>query len=331
MECAVIVTYRCNARCRMCNTWQHPSKRSREIGPDVMAKIPGNQHRINLTGGEPALRGDLMGIVGILVNKTPRLEISTNGYYTKRLVEVGRRYPQVTFRISLEGLPRLNDEVRGIKNGFDYAIKTVLSLLDVGVKDVGFGMVVSDKNAKDLLSLYQLCSRMGIEFATSTMHNSFYFHKHDNLIEDITFVDTQMKKFISALLQSERKNIKLKIKDWGRAFINQGLLRNMLGRSRTLPCGAGNDLFFLDPYGQILACNGSKEPWILGNLKENDFEHIWDSEQAGEVRRKVKQCQRNCWMVGTAVPAMRKAPWVPLFWITRNKLRLARGLEICLT
>jgi len=322
MECAVIVTYRCNARCQMCHTWKYPSKIKEEIGPDIIDKIPGGQYRINLTGGEPALREDLLDIVGVLVRKTRRLEISTNGYFTKRLVEVGGKYPQVTFRVSIEGLPKLNDEIRGIKDGFDHAMKTVLGLLDAGVKDVGFGMVVTDKNAKDLLSLYQLCSTMGVEFTTSTMHNTFYFHKNDNKIDDIEYTVQKMSDFIKALLLSKRNNLRLKIKDWGRAYINFGLTRYMKGDIRALPCGAANDLFFVDPSGLVLACNGSNEPWIMGNLKEQEFDQIWHSQKAEEVRQQVKNCKRNCWMVGTAVPAMRKAPWVPLFWITKNKISL---------
>jgi len=331
MEASLILTYRCNSKCDMCHTWKYPSKEGEEISPEVLEKLPGGQYRINLTGGEPALRKDLIEIVEVLVKKTSRLEISTNGYFTKRLVEVGKRFPQVTFRISIEGLPRINDELRGINNGFDHALRTALSLLDGGVKDIGFGTVVSDKDAKDLLSLYQLCSHMGIEFATSTMHNSFYFHKHDNRIENLGFVEEKMIEFMSGLLRSSRNNIKLRIKDWGRAFINLGLLRYMKGESRPLPCGAGRDLFFLDPYGNVLACNGSEDPWVLGNLREKEFSQIWQSEQAEMIRNKVNQCKRNCWMVGTAVPAMRRSPWIPLFWIMKNKIRLARGLEICLT
>ncbi len=330
MECAVIVTYRCNARCQMCHTWQYPSQESEEFPIEILNCLPDGQHRINLTGGEPALREDLLEVVEILVKKTPRLEISTNGYYTEKLVEIGRRFPQITFRISAEGLPKLNDGVRGLKDGFDHGLRTVLSLLEVGVKDVGFGMVISDKNAQDLLLLYQLCSRMGVEFATSTMHNSFYFHKDNNNIENGEFVETHMKQFLTALLQSERYNLKLRLKDWGRAFINFGILRHIRGETRTLPCGAGQDLFFLDPFGQILACNGSETPWVMGNLKEQSFAQIWHSANAEAVRQKVKQCQRNCWMVGTAVPAMRRSPWIPLGWIARNKLRLLQGQEICL-
>ena len=331
MESAVIVTYRCNARCQMCYRWKEPSKRSDEIGPEIMNKIPSGQHRINLTGGEPALREDLIDIVKVLSKKTPRLEISSNGFFTDRLVEVGRQFPDVTFRISVEGLPRLNDEVRGIKNGFDHAMKTVLGLVEAGVKDVGFGMVVTDKNAKDLLNLYRLCSSMGVEFATSTMHNSFYFHKDDNRIEDLDYATNQMKAFITALLSSKRRDWKLRLKDWGRAYINYGLTRFMRGESRNLTCGAASDLFFLDPFGMILACNGSEEQWVMGDLKKNNFSEIWASREAEEIRARVRQCSRNCWMVGTAVPAMRKTPWTPLLWIARNKLNIYLNKKICLS
>lgn len=323
MECAVIVTYRCNARCQMCNTWRYPSHPEAEFKPELLRKLPGEQHRINLTGGEPALRDDLPELVEILAEKTGRLEISTNGYFTDQLVAIGRRFPQVTFRISIEGLPRLNDQVRGLKDGFDHALKTVLSLLDAGVKDVGFGMVVSDKNAQDLLTLYELCSRMGLEFATSTMHNSFYFHKDNNRIIDQDFVVQRMTAFIAALLKSCRRDWRLKIKDWGRAYINLGILRHIQGDTRPIPCGAATDLFFLDPSGRILACNGSQEPWVMGDLQQQSFNEIWQGSQAGAVRKQVAHCQQNCWMVGTAVPAMRKTPWIPLLWIARNKLKLA--------
>jgi MoaA/NifB/PqqE/SkfB family radical SAM enzyme len=133
-----------------------------------------------------------------------------------------------------------------------------------------------------------------------------------------------MNDFLKALLLSQRKNLRLKIKDWGRAYINFGLTRYMKGDIRSLPCGAANDLFFVDPYGLVLACNGSNEPWVMGDLKNQEFDEIWHSQEAEEVRRRVDNCRRNCWMVGTAVPAMRKAPWTPLLWIANNKLALNR-------
>jgi len=99
----------------------------------------------------------------------------------------------------------------------------------------------------------------------------------------------------------------------------------MQGKVRPIPCGAATDFFFLDPWGKILACNGSGEPWVMGDLTTQDFDDIWNSEQAERVRDKVKRCDRNCWMTGSAVPAMRNRIWIPAAWVLKNKLRLMMG------
>ena len=328
MECAVIVTYRCNARCQMCNTWQHPSRKSEEISPEVMDRIPGGMKRINLTGGEPMLRDDIMEIVEVLDKKTDRLEISTNGYFTDRIVKVCERFPHITIRVSIDGLPKLHDQNRGLRDGFDHALRTLLQLKQMRVKDIGLGIVISHTNVYDLLDLYTLASSMGIEFTQCVMHNSFYFHKQDNRTENLPFVLDRMHGLIRALLRSNRSNLHLRVKDWFRAYINLGLTRYIQGQMRPLPCGAATDLFFLDPYGKVLACNGSAEPWVMGDLVAQPFEEIWNSPQAAAVRRQVAECDRNCWMVGSAVPAMRKRVWVPVLWVLKNKIRLLRGKDI---
>lgn len=328
MECAVITTYRCNARCQMCNSWANPSRQEEDFDPIILKKIPGKMKRLNVTGGEPTLRKDLMEILEILYPKAQKLELSTNGYFTKKLIAIGKRYPNIRIRISVEGLPKLNDELRGIKNGFDHALHSVLELRALGLKDIGFAIVISDKNIFDLTYLYELCSSLGLEFSQSAMHNSFYFFKNDNKIENIEIVEEKMRQFIKILLSSKRKNLGLRIKDWFRAYINAGLLRYMKGKERAIPCYAGTESFFVDPRGRILACNGSGEPWVMGDLRVQEFEEIWFSEQANRVRNLVQNCQRNCWMTGSSVPAMRKNISKPSIWVLSNKIRLLLKKEI---
>ena len=45
-------------------------------------------------------------------------------------------------------------------------------------------MTVQDMNCEDLVPLYNIANDMGMEFATATLHNSFYFRKTDNKIDD---------------------------------------------------------------------------------------------------------------------------------------------------
>jgi hypothetical protein len=52
----------------------------------------------------------------------------------------------------------------------------------MGVKDIGFGMTVSNKNSTDLVALYQLAKGLNMEFATATFHNSYYFHNMTMLL-----------------------------------------------------------------------------------------------------------------------------------------------------
>jgi radical SAM protein with 4Fe4S-binding SPASM domain len=68
----------------------------------------------------------------------------------------------------------------------------------------------------------------------------------------------------------------------------------------------GHDAFFLDPFGDVLPCNGMAEKAVMGNLREQSFSEIWNSQQADTVRRQVKGCERRCWMIGSASPAIRR-------------------------
>mgnify|MGYP002512297468 CR=1 FL=1 len=76
----VIVTYRCNARCSMCNRYKAPSKPEEEITLETIRKLP-QMYFTNITGGEPFIRTDLKEIVRELYKKSDRIVISTNGGY----------------------------------------------------------------------------------------------------------------------------------------------------------------------------------------------------------------------------------------------------------
>jgi len=330
MEACVIVTYRCNAKCNMCHTWKHPSKVSEEFDPKILEKIPEGMNRLNITGGEPMLRKDIREIVRILDKKSNRLEISTNGYFYDKIIEIAREFPRITIRVSLEGLPAQNDKLRGIENGFDRGMRCILRLKKLGIRDIGFAMTISGDNCKDLIDIYDLAGAMDVELANAVVHNSFYFHKTDNHIQNPDEVREVFIRFMTGLLESRRRNPKRRVKDWFRAYLNLGLLRHMEGKIRKIPCGAATDTFFLDPWGRIIACNGSVEPMVMGDLTKSSFEEIWNSRQADFVREQVLRCKQNCWMTGTAVPAMRRNPLKPALWVMKNKFRIYRGKTISL-
>ena len=158
----VIITYRCNARCTMCSRYKAPSRPEEELSLAVLEKLPPMSFT-NITGGEPFLRTDLKEVVRVLQRKSDRIVISTNGYFTDRILDLCQEFPQVGIRISVEGLEQTNNEIRGLEDGFRRAVETLKKLREMGRKDVGFGMTVQDRNAAELVPLYRLSDDYGME------------------------------------------------------------------------------------------------------------------------------------------------------------------------
>ncbi|WP_195516898.1 radical SAM protein [Paraclostridium bifermentans] len=308
----VIVTYRCNARCNMCNRFKCPSKPDEELSIETIKKLP-QMYFTNITGGEPFIRTDLKEIIRELYKKSDRIVISTNGFFTDRIVDLCKEFPNIGIRISIEGLEETNNKIRGLDDGFNRGYETLKKLVDMGMKDVGFGMTVQDENAKDLVPLYNLANEMNMEFATASLHNSFYFVEAKNIIKDRPMVAQEFEKLINELLDSNSP------KKWFRAYFNHGLINYIYGQERLLPCDMAFDTFFIDPYGDVMPCNGTKDKEVMGNLNEMSWDELWNSSQAEEVRKKVRCCDRNCWMIGSASPAMKKYIWKPALWVTKHK------------
>ena len=308
----VIVTYRCNARCNMCSRFKRPSKPDEEISIETIKKLP-QMYFTNITGGEPFIREDLKEIVRELYKKSDRIVISTNGFFTDRIIDLCKEFPNVGIRISIEGLEETNNKIRGLDDGFNRGYSTLKKLVEMKHPDVGFGMTVQDANAKDLVPLYKLSDELNMEFATASLHNSFYFVENKNIIHDRLMVAGEFEKLINELLNSNSP------KKWFRAYFNHGLINYIFGQKRLLPCDMAFDTFFIDPYGDVMPYNGTKEKEVMGNLNEESWDELWNSSKAEKVRNKVRHCDRQCWMIGSVSPAMHKYIWKPSLWVFKHK------------
>ena len=308
----VIVTYRCNAKCTMCNRYKVPSKPEEEISLETIRKLP-EMYFTNITGGEPFIRDDLKDIVRELYKKSDRIVISTNGFFTDKIVDLCKEFPQIGIRISIEGLEQTNNDIRGLEDGYNRGYTTLKKLVDMGMQDVGFGMTVQDRNAVDLVPLYNISDELGMEFATASLHNSFYFVESHNIIKDRLMVAQNVEDLINRLLESNSP------KKWFRAYFNHGLINYIFSQKRLLPCDMSFDTYFIDPYGDVMPCNGTKEKQVMGNLNEQSWDELWNSEQAEKVRKLVRNCDRNCWMIGSVSPAMHKYIYKPALWVVKHK------------
>ncbi len=326
-DVSIITTYRCQMRCKMCDIWENPTDKRREITAEELEMLP-NFKFVNITGGEPFVRRDLEDIVEVMSKKSDRIVISTSGWHVDRIFKIAERFPNIGVRVSLEGLSEKNDDLRGREGSFERGLKVLNGLKERGIKDIGFGCTVSNKNSGDMLKLHGLSQELGMEFATAAFHNSYYFHKDTNYINNKEEVINNFHQLIEKLMKEKHP------KSWFRAFFNLGLINYIREQPRMLPCEAGTANFFIEPYGDVYPCNGLEDRYwkeSMGNIRNVDtFEELWFSEQSQKVRDLVRTCPKNCWMVGTAAPVMKKYIKHPIKWVAKNKIKSLLGRPICI-
>lgn len=327
MDVSVITTYRCDSRCSMCYIWKNPTHPDYELDLATLARLPGGFDYLNITGGEPTIRKDLLEICRVLRPKTKTLEISTNGLHGNVLEPIVREFPDIKIRISVEGFEATNNKIRGERDGFARKVATMERLIAAGGTDLGFATTFQDDNIEEVVDLYRMTRGLNVEFATSALHNAFQFHKNDNYIDDRIRVARKLEGLIIEMLRSWSP------KTMFRAYLNLGLIKKILGQDRLHPCTQGTDSVFVDPWGDVYACN-VRNDLLMGNLHDESWHQIYNGPRARLIRQQVASCSQNCWMVSSAKTAIRnrhvaRLPKIAVLrWVLVNKMRLTFHLPI---
>ena len=327
MDLTVIATYRCDSKCQMCHIWQNPTEPKEEVSIETLKKLPGGFDNLNVSGGEPTLRKDLAEVIDVLVPKARITEISSNGLHAERIVPIIKKHPNVKVRFSLEGKELTSNAIRGEKDGFNKKVAGLKLLKEAGGTDLGFALTIQDENVDELVWLYEFARDMGVELATSTLHNAWQFHKNDNYFYDRVNVARKVEGVITSMLKTNT------VKNWFRAYLNLGLIKKILGHERLIPCVAGSEFIFVDPWADVWACN-VRTDLPMGNLNKQSWEEILNSDEAKKSIDKVAACKQNCWMVTTARTAMRSnlipgfPKLQPMMWVLWNKLKVTLGGKI---
>ena len=124
-------------RCKHCFFWKELNKQT-ELSLKEITKISKTIDPLlflRITGGEPFLRNDVPKIVGLFYknSRLRNLGINTNGFFTEKILknvkEILSRYDlSLDVCVSIDDLPKQNDENRGVKGAFKHAMMTVRGL-----------------------------------------------------------------------------------------------------------------------------------------------------------------------------------------------------------
>jgi len=319
----IAVTYRCNSRCETCDIWKKDC--GPELRPEDFRRLPPGLRNINVSGGEPFLRDDLVEVVAVLQEKYPgaSIVISTNGLIPARIEENVRRMGQVGVRVSIDAVDALDDKIRGVKGAFALATETLDRLQALGVKDLGISATISLDTAGDLRKLKQMADSRGIQLVTSLVHSSStYFGEHGDKLPGKESAQCRLIQTELAWLEEQELSSR-RPKDWFRAYLTSGIIDQIQGKRRRIECHACRYLFFMDPAGTIYPCN--IWPESMGNILRESYDEM--VKRSGRILTEVEECPFQCWMSCTVAPVMRRKPLGPAVWVARRKLGVARKHE----
>ncbi|HEX9636001.1 MAG TPA: radical SAM protein [Acidobacteriota bacterium] len=320
----IATTFKCNARCVMCNIWR--VKEHNDLKPEEYRDLPRSLEHINVSGGEPFLRKDLVEIVGVLAERCPAAHqvISSNGFLPEVLEEQVGRMLKITkklgVRVSFDGVGAVHEEIRGTPGAFDRCVRSIQVLHQLGVRDLGIAFTASDGNIEHIDKAYQLSLDLGVQFSFAAAQSSAIFFQADG--NAMLSRRPELARAVDRLATRELRG--WHPKRWYRALFETRLKHFVLGELPFTGCSAGSSSFYLAPDGTVYPCNIMEAP--LGNLRQQRFEELWAAPRAWQIRERVDRCPHPCYMICSSASDMRHRVLEPLPWIAKSKARAHLGL-----
>ncbi|MBI2138429.1 radical SAM protein [Candidatus Woesearchaeota archaeon] len=309
------ITYDCGFRCQFCNIWKtYLEERDRpllrqELALEqiqrIFAQLP-DLVSVGLTGGETFLRKDIIEVVRSIRSK--KINISTNGQFTGKIVESYKQilqmpqFEEVGASISIDGLEQVHNTMRGIKDSYQQAIKTVKLLLELQKQDsrltIGISNTISKDNINEILKVYAIAKGLGVVFSTRLAQSSAIYY---NNISNKIFVDEsdipKLKGIFDVLIKDNPKNLFFR-------YYRDRYLDHP--EKQPIPCFSGFNSFYIDPYGILYPCIMLSQK--LGSLKEHTFRELLDMDQAKKIQDGIAKGKCSCWTDCEAINTIYSQP-----------------------
>jgi radical SAM family uncharacterized protein len=168
--CGHKVTYNCNLRCKMCPFWKRPSKDSSiEQEKAILKQIyASGACAIAFEGGEPLLRDDLVEILAFSRSLPLHTSLITNGTLLKSKINEIAPYINGVVYVSLDGLEKTHDTIRGVNGSFRKAVSGIMSCR--GKVPVTINTTIMAENIHEIEDLVKLANEMGVRISVAVAH-----------------------------------------------------------------------------------------------------------------------------------------------------------------
>lgn len=305
------ISYWCQSRCLTCNIWQIKPKGELELNEiQEFARKNNFLKWIEITGGEPFLRKDIVDIVktfkdnckDLFVVTMPTNSLCNHDMLIEKLrqiLELG--IPKVSITLSLDGYRELHDKIRGVQGNFDKVIDMAKRLNELkkeykslffifGYTMSRFNQGMLEKTFDGLKTELPWITYNDIHVNVGQISESYY--KNSEL--DLRAEKKEMAKEIDFLIKKRTFEI------GAIPIIENVFLKNLIKYVNTekapIKSKSLDASLFMDSYGNVYPSImwGRK----IGNIRENDYslEKMWHNAEAEEIRKIVREGKEpSCW------------------------------------
>lgn len=326
------ITHRCDLKCVMCHHWEMPIKDSgsvsREMSLAEIREVLEASDRLRsidtvvVTGGEPLTRPDAPEILALLRGRYPgaSLVLLTNLWNTEllrrklaRMAELG--VSDFWLGTSIDGVGEIHDRVRGQTGAFA-GLERSLAMLREEFPSirVGANFTITPKNGGGLWDAYRFARDNGLDFSCQFVVNHEGLRAPETFSwreEELAEVEAQIDRVLVDLCRRHKALERLCA---GRDAESDWLWRKLLywrflrkhgrGSPRFFDdCRAGQRFAMLDPEGNLFFCPVNKHK-VVGNVRREPFDRVWESARAERLRAEAKPCQCRCWINCIANPLL---------------------------
>ncbi len=309
---SLAVTNRCNSHCIMCNIWQ----RARELPGIKSLEMPQKEIldllsrplfselvELDLTGGEPHLRDDLvdiaLSIASLKKSSLPRLRsiiITSNGLLPRQVISNHQRILEglkgtnidLVSVASMDGIGETHDFIRGTRGAFELATKTISGLLELRKKYpdyfIGIKTTILPQNVNSLDAILDYALEKNIFHIISPVFFTEARFRNTDKIDELTLGPDEYKEVLKFFSRDELKTSYF-----------YPLARSFLATGRKQwACTAFHNYLFIDFDGTVYPCELISEP--IGNVREQDVADIWNGAEARHWRKRIGklECCRTC-------------------------------------
>ncbi len=317
------ITLQCNSRCKHCNIWQLKPKGELSI-EEIRKFAEANPYFVivELTGGEPFLRSDIVEIAEAFAQYSKNLyaiTMPTNSLVNgdiivekvRKMLKFGKK---IVVTLSLDGYRELEDTIRGVPGNYGKVISLYKRFNEIKKSnsnfDFKFGFTMIGLNQGKFLETVRRVKEDLPEIKITDFHLNLgaisegYYGNNASLKENILVDREKAVKELEEIIKAYKKELGFKLFDVvsvGEYIYLKGLLEYLKSGKNPFKRLIGEASVYMDSFGNVYPSILVNKK--LGSIREDGYDLSKIIERGKEIiesddRRHYTFCDEEASIIG---------------------------------